>query len=71
MTFKPAVWSPIAAVLAVINVGAVWFAAQAGEPWHATIHAGLGLAFGLWAQHLRHRAERRYCRPAMTRSNSK
>jgi hypothetical protein len=53
MTFKPAIWRPIAVVLSVINVAAVGFAAQAGEPWHASIHAALALAFGLWAQHMR------------------
>ncbi len=50
MTFKPAMWYPIAVVLSVINLVGVGFAA---EPWHATIHAGLALAFGLWAQRLR------------------
>jgi hypothetical protein len=55
MTFKPAIWYPIAAVLSVINVVAVWFAAQPGEAWHATIHAGLAVAFGLWAERLRRR----------------
>jgi len=29
------------------------FAAVPGEPLHATIHAALGVAFGLWAQRLR------------------
>jgi len=43
-------WYPIAVVLSVINLVGVGFAA---EPWHATIHAGLALAFGLWAQRLR------------------
>ncbi len=57
MTFKPAVWYPIAAVLSAINVGAVWFAAQPGEPWHATGHAALAVAFGLWAQRLRQRRD--------------
>ena len=52
MTFKPAIWRPIAAVLAVVNLGAVGFAAGAAEPWHATIHAGLALAFAAWAQRL-------------------
>lgn len=55
MTFKPAIWIPIAAVLAVINLGAVWFAAMPGEPLHATTHAVLAVAFALWAQRLRHR----------------
>ena len=52
MTFKPALWRPIAAVLSVVNLGAVGFAAGAAEPWHATIHAGLALAFAAWAQRL-------------------
>jgi hypothetical protein len=51
MTFKPATWFPIATVLSVVNVAAV---AVAGAPWHATTHAVLAVAFGLWAQHLRH-----------------
>ncbi len=53
MTFKPKTWFPIATLLSVINVGAVWFAAMPGEPLHATGHAVLGVAFGLWAMHLR------------------
>ena len=53
MTFKPAIWYPIAVVLSVINVAGVGFAARSAEPWHATIHAALAVAFGLWAQRLR------------------
>jgi len=53
MTFKPAIWHPIAVVLGAINLVAVSLAAGSAEPWHATIHAGLALAFGLWAQRLR------------------
>ncbi len=53
MTFKPKIWFPIAAVLSVVNVGAVWFAAMPGEPLHATVHAALALAFGIWAVRLR------------------
>jgi hypothetical protein len=53
MTFKPAIWSPIAVVLAAINLIGVGFAAGASEPWHASIHAALALGFGLWAQRLR------------------
>jgi hypothetical protein len=53
VTFKPAIWFPIAVVLSAVNVAAVWFAAQPGEAGHATIHAGLALGFGLWAQRLR------------------
>ena len=53
MTFKPAIWRPIAAALSVINVAAVGAAAGAAEPWHAAVHAALALGFGLWAQRLR------------------
>ncbi len=53
MTFKPAIWYPIAVVLSVINLLGAWFAAGQAEPLHATIHAALALAFGLWAQRLR------------------
>jgi hypothetical protein len=55
MTFKPAVWYPVAVVLSIINVVAVGFAAGSAEPWHAAVHAGLALGFGLWAQRLRQR----------------
>ncbi len=53
MSFKPAIWSPIAVVLSVINLVGVGFAVGEPEPWHAGIHAALALAFGLWAQRLR------------------
>jgi hypothetical protein len=53
MTFKPAVWFPIAVLLSAANVVAVWFAALPAEPLHATIHAGLAVAFGVWARRLR------------------
>jgi hypothetical protein len=53
MRFKPAVWYPIAVALSAVNVVAVWFAARPGEPLHATTHAVLAVAFGLWAQRLR------------------
>ena len=53
MTFKPAIWYPIAGVLSLINVAAVGFAAGAAEPLHASVHAALALALGLWAQRLR------------------
>jgi predicted outer membrane protein len=52
MTFKPATWFPIAAVLAAINVVAIAFAAA---PLHATAHGALAVAFAVWAQRLRHR----------------
>jgi predicted outer membrane protein len=55
MTFKPAVWFPIAVVLSLGNLVAVWFAAVPAEPMHATIHAALSLGSGLWAYRLRQR----------------
>ena len=57
MRFKPAIWFPIAAVLSAVNLAAVWFAALPAEPWHATGHAGLAVAFGLWAERLRQRRQ--------------
>lgn len=53
MTFKSALWHPIAVVLSVINLVGVGFAVGSAEPWHAMAHATLALAFGLWAQRLR------------------
>lgn len=52
MTFKPAIWYPIAVVLSVVNLVSVGFAFRPFEPWHAAVHAGLALAFGLWARRL-------------------
>jgi hypothetical protein len=57
MTFKPTIWYPIAVVLSVLNLAATGFAAAQAEPWHATTHASLALAFGLWAYRLRQRPE--------------
>ncbi|PYO40388.1 MAG: hypothetical protein DMD33_17870 [Gemmatimonadetes bacterium] len=54
MTFKRAIWFPIAAGLSVINL--VGVGVFASDPGHATIHAVLALAFGLWAQRLRQRS---------------
>ena len=55
MTFKPKVWFPIATVLSILNVGAVWFAAVPAQPMHATVHAALAVGFALWAAKLRQR----------------
>jgi uncharacterized membrane protein YhiD involved in acid resistance len=55
MTFRAAVWYPIAVVLAVANLAAAGFAAGSGEPVHATVHVSLALAFGWWAERLRQR----------------
>jgi hypothetical protein len=53
MTFKPAIWYPIAALLSVINLVGGGFAVGQAQPGHAAIHGGLALAFGLWAHRLR------------------
>ena len=53
MTFKPALWRPIAFGLSALNLVAVGFAAGAAEPWHAGVHAALAIVFGSWAQRLR------------------
>jgi hypothetical protein len=57
MWFKHPAWVPIAWLLSVANIGAVWFAALPAEPWHATTHALLAVLFGVGAQRLmaRHR----------------
>jgi hypothetical protein len=65
MTFKPALWQPIAVVLSAINLVAVGLAAGAAEPYHAAIHAGLAVGFGLWAQRLRQRRAEGNAFPAL------
>jgi hypothetical protein len=52
MWFKHRAWIPVAWLLSITNVGAVWFAARPAEPWHATIHALLAVLFGVGAQRL-------------------
>jgi hypothetical protein len=52
MTFKRAIWFPIATLLGLGNLVALGFAAGQGEPQHATLHAALALAFGFWARRL-------------------
>lgn len=56
MTFKPAVWYPIAVVLSAVNAVAILFTAGPGQPLHAGAHAALAVAFGVWANRLRHGA---------------
>lgn len=53
MTFKSKIWYPITGVLSMINLAAVGYAAGSAEPWHATVHAALAVAFGLGAFRLR------------------
>jgi hypothetical protein len=55
MTFKSRFWQPLAFVLSAANLVAVGFAASTAESWHAGVHAGLALVFGLWAQRLKQR----------------
>lgn len=60
MWFKHRAWIPVAWVLSVGNLVAVWFAARPAEPSHATIHALLAVSFALGARRLmaRQRADR-------------
>jgi hypothetical protein len=55
MMFKRGIWYPIAIVLSGVNLVGVGFAAGQTQAWHAGVHAGLALAFGLWAQRMGHR----------------
>ncbi len=59
MWFKHRAWIPIAWLLSLGNLIAVWFAARPAEPWHATIHALLAVLFGLGAQRLAARQKAR------------
>ena len=52
MWFKHRAWIPVAWLLSLGNVAAVWFAALPAEPWHATTHALLAVLFGLGAERL-------------------
>ena len=52
MWFKSRAWIPVAWLLSLTNLVAVWFAARPAEPWHATIHALLAAGFALGAQRL-------------------
>lgn len=50
--FEHRAWIPVAWLLSLVNLGAVWFAARPAEPWHATVHALLAVGFALGAQRL-------------------
>jgi hypothetical protein len=65
--FKHRAWIPVAWLLSVANLGAVWFAARPGETWHATGHALLSLLFGLAAQHLASRTRAHDAEDVLTR----
>lgn len=55
MTFKPAIWYPIAVGLSVVNLIAIAFTAGPAQPLHAAGHAVLAVAFGWWAYRLQQR----------------
>jgi hypothetical protein len=59
VTPKTRFWSGVLVLFSAVNLVAVWFAARPGEATHATTHAVLALACGLWAQRLRLRAAAR------------
>jgi hypothetical protein len=50
--FKHRAWIPVAWLLSLVNLVAVWFAARPAEPWHASVHALLAVLFGLGAQRM-------------------
>lgn len=62
MWFTHRAWIPVAWLLSLGNLIAVWFAARPAEPWHATIHALLATLFALGARRLmaRRRADAEY-----------
>jgi hypothetical protein len=49
MTARTRFWNAVLVLASASNVVFVWFAAG-DPPWHATTHAALAVAFGLWAQ---------------------
>ncbi len=67
MWFKHRAWIPVAWLLSLGNLVAVWFAALPAEPWHATTHALLAVLFAVGAQRLmaRQRALLRGVEPAL------
>ena len=55
MRGNPRIWFPVAVLGTLANLLGVAFAVTPGEPWHATVHAGLAVAFGVWSQRLKGR----------------
>ena len=55
MKTKPSKWYPLAVILAVLNLIAV--PVYAADGMHAMAHGAAAVAFGLWAQRLRHRRD--------------
>jgi len=55
MWFKHRAWIPVAWVLSLVNLGAVWPAAVPGEALHASIHAALAVLLAVGAQRLMYR----------------
>lgn len=53
MTFKAAIWQPIAVALTAINLVGLGLAVGAAEPAHMTVHAMLAGVFGLAAWRIR------------------
>ena len=58
MTFRPALWRPIALTVTALNLAGAGFAIAGAEPVHASVHVALALAFGYWAHRLRGRGAR-------------
>jgi hypothetical protein len=53
MTFKRALWYPIAMGAVVINVAGGAYASLTGEPIHAFVHGAFAVGFAIWAWHLK------------------
>ena len=53
MTFKPAIWFPVAVLMSFISLIGVVFAASQLQPELTAIPAALALGLGLWAERLR------------------
>lgn len=65
--FKHRAWIPVAWLLSLANIVAIWFAARPGETWHATAHGVLAVLFGLGAQRLALRTKSTIGADAVTR----
>jgi hypothetical protein len=59
MTFKRALWLPIAIGVVVINLAGGVYAYLTSEPMHAFVHGAIAVGFALWARHLYHGSEQR------------
>jgi hypothetical protein len=57
MSFKRALWYPIAVIVAGLNVAGAVYAYVLDEPVHAFVHTAIVVTFGMAALYLRQRRE--------------